>query len=66
MLAHKYSTVVGRFTSVVAVGFLLWTLGSPTFSNASVKLVQRKLQTVQKLGDRTAQQLDMLFHFCLR
>jgi len=60
MPAHKRTTIFGRFTSVAAMGFLLWTLSSTTFLDASATFVERKLNTVKKLSDRTTQQVEML------
>lgn len=61
MLAHQHSTHFRRFTSVAAIGFLLWTLSSATFLDASSNFVERKLYTLKKLSDRTTQQVEMMF-----
>ena len=66
MPALKHSTIIGRFTSVAAMGFLLWTLSSTTFLDASTTFVERKFHTVKKLSDRTTQQMEMLLHHCMR
>jgi len=66
MLAHNRSTIFGRFTSVAAMGFLLWTLSSTTFLDASATFVEKKLNSVKKLSDQTTQQMEMLLHHCMR
>ena len=66
MLAHQHSTIFGRFTSVAAMGFLLWTLSSSTFLDASSTFVERKLTAVKKLSDRTTREVEMLLQHCMR
>ena len=66
MTALKRTTIFGRFTSVAAMGFLLWTLSSTTFLDASSTFVDRKLNTVKKLSDRTTQQVEMLLQHFMR
>jgi hypothetical protein len=66
MLSQETKTLFGRFTSVVAIGFLAWTLTSSTFLDASANFVDKKLDTAKELSDRTTQQLEMLFLHCMR
>jgi len=66
MPAHKHFTIFRRFTSVAAMGFLLWTLSSTTFLDASSTFVDKKLNTMKKLSDRTTQQVEMMFLHCMR
>ena len=64
------STIFGQFTSVAATGFLLWTLSSSTFLDASSTFVEKKLilfdHSVKKLRDRTSLQMEMLLQQCMR
>jgi len=66
MLAPNRSTIFGRFTSVAAMGFLLWTLSSTTFLDAGSTIVERKLNTMKKLSDQTTQPIEMMFLHCMR
>ncbi len=66
MSAHKRSTVFSQFSSVVAMGFLLWTLSSSTFLDASSCFVERRLNSVKKLSDQTTQKIEMLLLHCIR
>jgi hypothetical protein len=54
---NDHSTIFRRCTALAAIGFLLWTLSESTFLNASTNFVEKKLQTVKKLSDQTAEHL---------
>jgi len=66
MLTHKHSPIFGRFASIAARGFLLWTLTSSTLLDVSTTFVEGKLHTAMKFSDRTRQQVEMLLQHCLR
>ena len=53
-------------TSVAAMGFLLWTLSSSTFLNAFATFVEKKLNAVKEIWDRTAEQLDLAASHIMR
>ena len=60
------TTLFRRFTSVAALGFLLWTLSSSTFLNASSTFVEKNLNTVKEFRDRTAGHLESVTQHLLR
>ena len=55
-----------RFTSVAAMGFLLWTLSFSTFLNATATLVEKKLNALKEIKDRTAEQLNLAASHIMR
>jgi hypothetical protein len=57
---NDHSTIFRRFTSLAAIGFLLWTLSSSTFLNVSSTFVEKKLNAVKEIKDRTAEQLNLV------
>ena len=66
MLAQDKTTLFRRFTSIVAIGFLAWTLTSSTFLDTSANFVEKKLDSAKELHDRTALQLETLLLRCVR
>ena len=66
MTAKERLRLFRCFTSVVAMGFLLWTLSSSTFLDASTAFVAKKLDSVKKLNDSTAQQVSLLAQHFMR
>jgi hypothetical protein len=58
MYFNEPHTIFRRFSSVAAIGFLLWTLSSSTFVNVSSAFVEKKLNTMKEFRDRTAGQLE--------
>lgn len=54
------------YAAVAAMAFLLWTLSSSTFLDASTVFVEKQLRSVKTISDRTTQQLEMVLQNCLR
>ena len=66
MYFNERITIFRRVTSVAAFGFLLWTLSSSTFLDASSTFVEKKLNTVKEFRDRAAVHLESVTQHLLR
>ena len=53
-------------TSFAAFSFLLWTLSSSTFLDATATFVEKKLDVVKEIRDRTAKQLNLAANHIMR
>ncbi len=66
MYFNDLSANLRQLTSVAAMGFLLWTLSSSTFLNATATFVEKKLNAVKEIKDRTAEQLSLAASHIMR
>lgn len=66
MYFNELNTLFRRVASVAAIGFLLWTLSSSTFLNASSTFVKHRLNTVKEFWDQTAGHLESMTQHLLR
>ena len=66
MPTQKPQTLLRSIASFAAFSFLLWTLSSSTFLDATATFVEKKLDVVTKIRDRTAEQLNLAANHIMR
>ena len=66
MTTQKPPTLFRTITSLAAFCFLLWTLSSSTFLDASANFVEKKLDVVKEIRDRTSTQLHLAANHIMR
>lgn len=66
MTAHKQPKLIRIVTSFFAIAFLLWTLGSSTFLNASQEFVKENLNRASNVSKQISAQLNLIANHIMR
>ena len=66
MSTQEPPALLPSIASFAAFSFLLWTLSSSTLLDATATFVEKKLDVVKEIRDRTAKQLNLAANHIMR